>query len=300
MRSSCWQSEGASSIPPTNWLTSIEKPRRRLRSKEIGRLLRVAQADPTGCGEYADLSSPRSIPARVADDTNGRSDSRSDPLREDCDPARDCHRPRRLSEQLMISRNTVVRAYDLLLMEGIVESRPASGIYVAEQLARQPVPIHAPPELSDRGLADSHAAAAAAGTRAKRACSRPVIVCCLISFRAGPARICFRSRPGAVCCRRTCPTAARRASPNTAIRRGFRRCARRLPIIWRHRAALSPTPRGIVIVSGVQEGLAHRGAIVPGPRRARRCRRSLLSRRGAPRSKLRAPKLQVWPSTATA
>ena len=41
---------------------------------------------------------------------------------------------RRLSEQLAISRNTAVRAYELLLMEGIVESRPASGIYVAEQL----------------------------------------------------------------------------------------------------------------------------------------------------------------------
>ena len=52
----------------------------------------------------------------------------------------------------MISRNTVVRAYDLLLMEGIVELRPASGIYVAEQLTRRPVPIHAPQELSDRGL----------------------------------------------------------------------------------------------------------------------------------------------------
>jgi GntR family transcriptional regulator/MocR family aminotransferase len=43
---------------------------------------------------------------------------------------------RRLSEQLAISRNTVMRAYDLLLMEGIVESRPASGIYVAEQQIR--------------------------------------------------------------------------------------------------------------------------------------------------------------------
>ncbi len=43
---------------------------------------------------------------------------------------------RRLAEQLAISRNTVVRAYDQLLMEGIVESRPASGIYVAEQLPR--------------------------------------------------------------------------------------------------------------------------------------------------------------------
>ena len=51
---------------------------------------------------------------------------------------------RRLSEQLAISRNTVMRAYDLLLMEGIVESHPASGVYVAEPLplnsaAMQPV-----------------------------------------------------------------------------------------------------------------------------------------------------------------
>lgn len=51
---------------------------------------------------------------------------------------------RRLSEQLAISRNTVVRAYDLLLMEGIIESRPASGIYVAEQLSRQSVSLRAP------------------------------------------------------------------------------------------------------------------------------------------------------------
>lgn len=57
---------------------------------------------------------------------------------------------RRLSEQLAISRNTVVRAYDLLLMEGIVESRPASGIYVAEQLLRQaPAPRAAPDPRDD-------------------------------------------------------------------------------------------------------------------------------------------------------
>jgi GntR family transcriptional regulator / MocR family aminotransferase len=53
---------------------------------------------------------------------------------------------RRLSEQLAISRNTVVRAYDLLLMEGIVESRPASGIYVAEQV---PGNVAAPPLAAD-------------------------------------------------------------------------------------------------------------------------------------------------------
>ena len=57
---------------------------------------------------------------------------------------------RRLSEQLAISRNTVVRAYDLLLMEGIVESRPASGIYVAEQLPRNPAPLHAVSAVSDK------------------------------------------------------------------------------------------------------------------------------------------------------
>jgi GntR family transcriptional regulator / MocR family aminotransferase len=55
---------------------------------------------------------------------------------------------RRLSEQLAISRNTVVRAYDLLLMEGIVESRPASGIYVAEQLPRSSASMH---PVSDAG-----------------------------------------------------------------------------------------------------------------------------------------------------
>ena len=55
---------------------------------------------------------------------------------------------RRLSEQLAISRNTVVRAYDLLLMEGIVESRPASGIYVAEAVPRNSVAVQ---PASDRG-----------------------------------------------------------------------------------------------------------------------------------------------------
>jgi len=38
---------------------------------------------------------------------------------------------RRLSEQLGIGRNTVVRAYETLLMECYVESRPASGIFAA-------------------------------------------------------------------------------------------------------------------------------------------------------------------------
>ena len=48
---------------------------------------------------------------------------------------------RRLSEQLSVSRNTVVRAYELLSIEEIVEPRPASGIYVAEQ-APPPAATH--------------------------------------------------------------------------------------------------------------------------------------------------------------
>ena len=40
---------------------------------------------------------------------------------------------RRLAEQLAISRNTVVRAYENLILEGHVEARPASGVFVAEE-----------------------------------------------------------------------------------------------------------------------------------------------------------------------
>jgi GntR family transcriptional regulator/MocR family aminotransferase len=39
---------------------------------------------------------------------------------------------RQLSEQLSVSRNTVVRAYDTLIVEGYVESRPASGVFVSD------------------------------------------------------------------------------------------------------------------------------------------------------------------------
>src|SRR5277367_2255401 len=47
---------------------------------------------------------------------------------------------RRLSEQLSISRNTVVRAYDALVAEGFVDSRPASGIFAAKRLPDSPMP----------------------------------------------------------------------------------------------------------------------------------------------------------------
>jgi GntR family transcriptional regulator / MocR family aminotransferase len=40
---------------------------------------------------------------------------------------------RNLADQLGISRNTVVRAYENLILEGHVEARPASGVFVAEE-----------------------------------------------------------------------------------------------------------------------------------------------------------------------
>ena len=47
---------------------------------------------------------------------------------------------RQLSEQLSISRNTVVRAYDALVAEGFVDSRPASGIFASRRLPDSPLP----------------------------------------------------------------------------------------------------------------------------------------------------------------
>jgi GntR family transcriptional regulator/MocR family aminotransferase len=51
---------------------------------------------------------------------------------------------RQLSEQLAISRNTVVRAYDVLVAEGFVDSRPASGIFASKRLPDSPMPTLAP------------------------------------------------------------------------------------------------------------------------------------------------------------
>lgn len=51
---------------------------------------------------------------------------------------------RRLGEQLDVSRNTAVRAYEILESEGFVEARAASGIYVTAELP--PVTLRSPPD----------------------------------------------------------------------------------------------------------------------------------------------------------
>jgi GntR family transcriptional regulator/MocR family aminotransferase len=56
---------------------------------------------------------------------------------------------RKLADQLDVSRNTVVRAYESLTIESYVEARPASGVFVAEsppdpKVRRVPVPVVMP------------------------------------------------------------------------------------------------------------------------------------------------------------
>jgi GntR family transcriptional regulator / MocR family aminotransferase len=63
---------------------------------------------------------------------------------------------RRLSEQLSVSRNTVIRAYDILIVEGFVESRPASGIFVADHLPGMPAEMTANDQGPARAGALSH------------------------------------------------------------------------------------------------------------------------------------------------
>ncbi|WP_162375558.1 aminotransferase class I/II-fold pyridoxal phosphate-dependent enzyme [Ancylobacter sp. TS-1] len=55
---------------------------------------------------------------------------------------------RRLSEQLNVARNTVVRAYEMLEDQGLIETRPASGIFArrpATQVPAPTVPLPEPP-----------------------------------------------------------------------------------------------------------------------------------------------------------
>ncbi len=65
---------------------------------------------------------------------------------------------RHLSEQLRIGRNTVVRAYELLVMEGYVDSRPASGMFAAMHM---PDGLMRPRDVADdpQGRGDGRAAA---------------------------------------------------------------------------------------------------------------------------------------------
>ena len=58
-----------------------------------------------------------------------------------------------LADQLAIARNTATRAYEMLVIEGYAEARPASGIFAAASLPAAPAPV--PPPASSRAVADA-------------------------------------------------------------------------------------------------------------------------------------------------
>ena len=149
---------------------------------------------------------------------------------------------RRLAEQLAVSRNTVIRAYDTLIVEGYVESRPASGIFVADSAARE---CRSRPHSTRQSRPEPaslshmpHAAIAATRAEPRRSAPQPLVV----RFLSGPSErgVVSCSKPGAACCRPTSRTAATAGCRNTATRPDYRRCARRSPTIWRRRAASLP------------------------------------------------------------
>ena len=79
---------------------------------------------------------------------------------------------RRLAEQLEVARNTVIRAYETLAIEGLAESRPASGMFVTGDAGDPPERLFAarragpPAALVDADAGDSRPRRAASGRRA--------------------------------------------------------------------------------------------------------------------------------------
>src|ERR1700722_19065020 len=176
---------------------------------------------------------------------------------------------RHLSEQLAVSRNTVVRAYDALIVEGFVESRPASGVFVSD--SRPEAPLAAPAS----GAAASHMPLPA---RAPRLASAPGLCRGHLSTQFGARR--RASAPGLGRARLTLDFVPRRASAALFPIKTWRRLLQGnlahggtiglthdgdpagLPSLRSAIASHLATARGIaadpsriVIVSGVQEGI---------------------------------------------
>ena len=154
---------------------------------------------------------------------------------------------RRLSEQLGIGRNTVVRAYETLLMECYVESRPASGIFAT----LPPLDLRAPAPSA----ASATSPAAMAGSRAA-----PDSAAALRRHRPAPAasaagRLSFDFAPG-------------RPNAGAVPAEGLAPAAANLPVAgrrrwdWRSRATRSAWPR---LRSAIANHLAAARGIVAEP-----------------------------------
>ena len=130
-----------------------------------------------------DRSRPETLTTQIVEQL-----ARCDPLQGRIAPGTRLPSSRRLAEQLAVSRNTVVRAYDAVADRRLSSSRVRlRASYVAEQLAREfrdrasGYPIQA--TASSRCACRCHCGRAARRTR----CTSPAIGCCTISFPADPS-----------------------------------------------------------------------------------------------------------------
>ena len=203
---------------------------------------------------------------------------------------------RRLSEQLGIGRNTVVRAYETLLMECYVESRPASGIFATlPPLDLRPAHVPDPAGRMRRGVARPACRGRVRLRDAGRVGRRPRSVGAgTESVSAGPEPqppvVRFRARPsghGAVPAEGVAPAAA--DLPVAKRRRGFgaagrpfrpgRRYGRRSPTTSPRRVASSPSPDRSSSPAAPARASPWRHATAPDAGLARRDRGSRLPRR---------------------
>ena len=196
---------------------------------------------------------------------------------------------RRLAEQLEVARNTVIRAYETLMIEGLVESRPASGLFVASRAeARRPrapsTARRARPAASGR----CRYLRVPAVRSSRRVPRRGRLSHDFTPGRAHPALFPLKTWRRLLLKQLARGGAA--ALTEEAIRPACPRCAPRSPPISRRPAASSPIPARILITSGVQEGIGlaarlflHRGTH-RGDRGSRSAERGSPSRRPAPKS----------------
>ena len=208
---------------------------------------------------------------------------------------------RTLSDQLGVARNTVVHAYETLSIEGLVESRAASGFFATPELTERRRRNPSPPNRSGRRLRcvpgrfqrPPIVSRATAGQRDPRSPllrlrSRPP------QRGALPGQDLAAVAPG--------PAVVRRGRGNVGARRrrrACRRCAPRSLSICRSAGGSWRIPRQVLVVGGIQEGLSITARLLLVARRHGDHRGSVLPRHDATRSKRRGRAWSVFRSTKT-
>ena len=246
-----------------------------------------------GFSAHADTRAPRSFPPRTTDDAARRAASRRHPPRADSRRGTRLPSSRRLAEQLAISRNTVIRAYDTLIVEGYVESRPASGIFVSDNLPGAAVGLTGSVQEPAAGGSLSHMPMPPLPLRVQNLADQQRSRLAFDFFPGRPSAAAFPVKTWRRLLQAPFRTEVAPGSRTTAIRPDCRRCARRLPIILRPHAGSPPIRAASSSPTGRRRASASpRGCFSIAARRVRSRTRAIRerrsrSRRPAPRSRRR-------------